>query len=215
MAAHGAQKLFGSFGGAGLTGMAGWLESLGLKPGKAWAGLAGLSEFGGGALTALGLGGPIGPIALQGAMATAARQAHWQLPVFAQTGGPEVPMLYSVAGAALALTGPGRYSLDRALGVEVPLSVALATGVGVAAGVALAESMTAKAKAGRPGTDVDAAGATVAGPGAIGADGVVAGSTVDSAGAPGDYTSMEDGAALGEDPITAPTSDGGADAVVI
>jgi uncharacterized membrane protein YphA (DoxX/SURF4 family) len=77
LAGHGAQKLFGSFQGPGLAGTAGWLESMGLRPGKAWAGLAGVSELGGGALTALGLGGPLGPIALQGAMATATRQAHW------------------------------------------------------------------------------------------------------------------------------------------
>src|SRR5688572_23388419 len=67
LAGHGAQKLFGAFGGHGLEGTAGWLESIGLRPGKPWATLAGLSEFGGGALTALGLGGPLGPVALQGA----------------------------------------------------------------------------------------------------------------------------------------------------
>src|SRR5687768_2244305 len=57
---HGAQKLFGAFGGHGLEGTAGWLESIGMKPGKVWAALAGASEFGGGTMTALGLGGPIG-----------------------------------------------------------------------------------------------------------------------------------------------------------
>ena len=59
---HGAQKLFGSFGGNGLDGTGQWLESLGLRPGKLWAGGAGLSEFLGGLLTLLGLGGPIGSI---------------------------------------------------------------------------------------------------------------------------------------------------------
>ncbi|MEW6637937.1 MAG: DoxX family protein, partial [Actinomycetota bacterium] len=55
LAGHGAQKLFGSFGGPGIEGTSGFMESLGLRPGKPWAVLAGLSEFGGGTLTALGL----------------------------------------------------------------------------------------------------------------------------------------------------------------
>ena len=48
LAGHGAQKLFGSFGGPGLSGVAGWLESLGLRPGHVWAWLAGVGEFGAG-----------------------------------------------------------------------------------------------------------------------------------------------------------------------
>jgi putative oxidoreductase len=55
---HGAQKLFGSFNGPGLEGTSGWLESMGLRPGRPWAYLAGLSELGGGALTALGFLNP-------------------------------------------------------------------------------------------------------------------------------------------------------------
>src|SRR5262245_15615338 len=65
---HGAQKLFGWFGGHGLEGTGGWLESIGFRPGKSWALLAGLSEFGGGALTSLGLLHPLGPLATLGAM---------------------------------------------------------------------------------------------------------------------------------------------------
>jgi uncharacterized membrane protein YphA (DoxX/SURF4 family) len=61
MAGHGAQKLFGSFGGPGLEGTSGFMEMLGMRPGRPWAYLAGLSEFGGGVLTALGLLNPLGP----------------------------------------------------------------------------------------------------------------------------------------------------------
>jgi uncharacterized membrane protein YphA (DoxX/SURF4 family) len=61
MAGHGAQKLFGSFGGPGLEGTSGFMEMLGMRPGRPWAYLAGLSEFGGGVLTALGLLYPMGP----------------------------------------------------------------------------------------------------------------------------------------------------------
>ncbi len=161
LAGHGAQKLFGSFGGPGLVGMGGWLESMGLRPGKRWATLAGISEFGGGALTALGLGGPIGPIALQGAMATAIRQAHWGKPIWAASGGAETPLLFVLSGAAISLTGNGRYSLDRALGVRVPPALALLAGAGVVAGVVLAEQQTGAAKrATAEGGDADGGAAT-------------------------------------------------------
>src|SRR6267378_3119946 len=61
ISAHGAQKLFGWFGGHGLNGTGGFFESIGFRPGRMFALAAGLAEFGGGALTALGLLGPIGP----------------------------------------------------------------------------------------------------------------------------------------------------------
>lgn len=147
LAGHGAQKLFGAFEGSGLTGTAGWLESMGLRPGKAWAGLAGVSELGGGALTALGLGGPIGPIALQGAMATATRQAHRGKPIWVTSGGAELPVMFAATGAALALTGPGRYSLDALLGLRVRPAAAGLVAAGVVAGIAAAEWQTARARA--------------------------------------------------------------------
>ena len=147
LAGHGAQKLFGSFDGPGLTGTAGWLESMGLTPGKAWAGLAGVSELGGGVLTAIGLGGPLGPIALQGAMVTATRQAHRGKPIWNAAGGAELPVMFAASGAALALTGPGRFSLDRLLGLRVRPAVAGLVVAGVVAGIAAAESQTAKVRA--------------------------------------------------------------------
>ena len=150
LAGHGAQKLFGAFGGHGLEGTAGWLESLGLRPGKAWAALAGLSEFGGGALTALGLGGPLGPIALQGAMATATRKAHWNKPIWVTEGGAELPVLYSATGIALALTGSGRYSLDRAFGLRVPAALSALAAAGVVTGVLIGEWRTASGQQEQP-----------------------------------------------------------------
>ena len=147
VAGHGAQKLFGAFGGHGLEGTAGWLESLGLKPGKVWAGLAGASEFGGGTLTALGLGGPIGPIAMQGAMATAARKVHRNKPIWLTEGGAEAPLFYSVAGVALGLAGPGRYSLDRLFRVRISKPLVALTAAGVAAGIVMTERASAPAQA--------------------------------------------------------------------
>lgn len=163
LAGHGAQKLFGAFGGYGLEGTAGWLESIGLKPGKVWAGLAGASEFGGGMLTALGLGGPLGPIAMQGAMATAARKVHWNKPVWYTEGGAEVPLLFSASGIALGLAGPGRFSLDRLFGVRVPKTLVALALAGVAAGIVMAERAAAPEQADEQQTEEMAAEAAEGG----------------------------------------------------
>lgn len=120
LAGHGAQKLFGSFGGHGLTGTAGWLESLGLRPGTLWAGMAGGGEFVGGLLTILGLGGPLGSILTVTAMKMATFKAHAGKPIWATSGGAELPMVNIAAGTALMMTGPGRYSLDRLFGIRLP-----------------------------------------------------------------------------------------------
>src|SRR2546425_10031993 len=62
LAGHGAQKLFGWFGGHGIAGTAGWLESMRFRPARLWAWLAGLAEFGGGVLFAAGVFGPPGVV---------------------------------------------------------------------------------------------------------------------------------------------------------
>lgn len=120
LAGHGAQKLFGAFEGPGLKGTAGFMEALGLQPGHYWGTAAALSEFGGGALTALGLLYPLGPISAISAMAMATAKAHWGKPIWVSSGGAELPLTNMAAMLALALAGPGRYSLDRALGIKLP-----------------------------------------------------------------------------------------------
>ena len=140
LAGHGAQKLFGSFQGPGPEGTAGWLESMGLRPGKQWAMAAGLSEFGGGILTALGLAWPLGPIAIMSSMATAAGTAHRGKPIWATAGGAELPLTNFAAGLALMLTGPGRIALDKALGTRLPFTLSALALLGAAGGVALAVS---------------------------------------------------------------------------
>src|SRR5215213_7445759 len=120
MAGHGAQKLFGAFGGPGLEGTSEFMEMLGLKPGRPWATLAGLSEFGGGVLTALGLLNPLGPLGVIAAMSMATTRAHWGRPIWATEGGAELPVLNLAVSMALMIREPDKYSLDRVLGVRLP-----------------------------------------------------------------------------------------------
>lgn len=136
LAGHGSQKLFGWFGGGGLRGAAGMMEALGLRPSDTWALLAGGSEFGSGLLTALGFLSPLGPIAMLAPMSTALATVHWGKPIWVTAGGGELPVTTMAVAAALALAGPGRYSLDGALGIRLPRAlVALAT-IAVLGGIA-------------------------------------------------------------------------------
>jgi putative oxidoreductase len=116
MAAHGSQKLFGWFGGKGLSGTSGYFESLGFRPGRVFATLAGIGEFTSGLLVAFGFLGPVGPALMMAVMIVAAALS-WNKGFFAMNGGIEVPLLYASAALALSFIGPGRFSLDAALGI--------------------------------------------------------------------------------------------------
>ena len=135
LAAHGAQKLFGWFGGSGLEGTAGWLESLHLRPATAWARIAGGSEFGGGLLTALGFLNPLGPIAAMGAMSVAWAKVHLGNPVWGTKGGAELPLTNIAVLSALTLAGPGKLSIDSMLGIRVPRLIGLTALLGMLAAV--------------------------------------------------------------------------------
>jgi putative oxidoreductase len=137
MAAHGAQKLFGWFGGYGLAGTGGFFESLGFRPGRLFAAAAGSTELAGGLLVAAGLLGPLGPALILATMIVAIVTVHLPNGVFAQNNGLELPLLYLVAAAVLALTGFGAYSLDAALELTWSPEVVYATlGLGALGGVA-------------------------------------------------------------------------------
>jgi putative oxidoreductase len=115
-AAHGAQKLFGWFGGYGLAGTGGWMESMGFRPGKTFATAAGLGEFAGGVLFTLGFLGAVGPALMLSVMLVASITVHRKNGLFTTNNGIELPLLYATAAVGVALIGPGRYSLDQALG---------------------------------------------------------------------------------------------------
>lgn len=120
VAGHGAQKLFGWFGGPGVKGTTGFMEHLGLKPGPQWAALAAGSEFGGGVLTALGLLNPIGELGILGSMGMATATAHRGKPIWVTSGGAELPVTNIAIVAALMAAGPGKYSLDKVLNITMP-----------------------------------------------------------------------------------------------
>jgi putative oxidoreductase len=139
MAAHGAQKLFGWFGGYGLAGTGGFFESIGFRPGRFFALAAGLGEAGAGVLTALGLLGPVGPAGIIVMMVVAAATVHLANGFFAANNGIELPLLYALGGATFALVGPGAYSLDALLGLQAlstPVYGGLAIGGAFLVGVA-------------------------------------------------------------------------------
>lgn len=138
MAAHGAQKLFGWFGGHGLQATGDFFSQLGFRPARSFATAAALGELASGLLIAFGLFGPVGPAIMLAVMVVAAISVHWQNGLFAATNGIELPLLYSIAAVRFALTGPGGYSLDAALGFQwvwTPRVIWLALLAGVLGGL--------------------------------------------------------------------------------
>jgi len=119
LAAHGSQKLFGWFGGGGLDGTAGHMEGLGFVPGRRAALMAGLAEAGGGLLLALGAATPLAAAMLVGVMTTAIVSVHLKQGFFVMQGGYEYPLVLATAALSVALTGPGRASIDALLGLDL------------------------------------------------------------------------------------------------
>jgi putative oxidoreductase len=114
---HGAQKLFGLFGGGGLDGTAQYFETnLGLTPGLLFAGLAGATEFLGGLFLALGFLTRLSALAVVVLMAYAAFAVHLGNGYFWTAGGLEYPLLWGLVALGFVIRGGGAYSVDQAIG---------------------------------------------------------------------------------------------------
>ena len=137
LAGHGAQKLFGLFGGHGPEGTARFMDSLGLRPGKLHAYAAGAGELVGGALIALGLLVPLGAALIVAVMVAAALTAHRGKPIWVTAGGAELPLVYGLVAFALAAVGAGDVSLDAALDLDLAGTgwALAALGVGLVGGI--------------------------------------------------------------------------------
>jgi putative oxidoreductase len=122
LAAHGAQKLFGWFGGGGPRATAAGFEKLGFRAPIVLATLAGLSELGGGTLLAAGLLTPLAAVALTVVMLIAIATVHWAKGFWATAGGYEYNLAIIAVAVGIAAAGPGRISLDRAAGWDDSLS---------------------------------------------------------------------------------------------
>ena len=148
VAAHGAQKLFGWWGGPGMTGWTQSVTKLRIRPAAPWAWIAALSEFGGGLLVALGLLSPLGSFAIASAMHVAIVTVHWPNGFWNGKRGYEFNLTLLGAVAALALIGPGAYSIDQGLGIHLPEPLTLIVGtLAIIVGVGVALGMRAPAPA--------------------------------------------------------------------
>src|SRR5512138_389370 len=107
LAAHGAQKLFGWFGGHGLEAVGQSFEGLGFRPGRRHAVMAGVAEFGGGLLLTLGAFTPLGAALIAAVMLVAALTVHVKNGFFVMSGGYEYNLVVGTAALAIAFTGPG------------------------------------------------------------------------------------------------------------
>ena len=139
MAAHGSQKLFGWFGGYGIKGTGGYFESIGFRPGTFFATAAGASEFFGGLLIALGLGGAAGPMLVIATMIVAILTVHIKNGFWQTNTGYELNLMYIAGAAATAFAPPSALSLDGVFGLVAlhqPAVVWALLGLGVLGGFA-------------------------------------------------------------------------------
>ena len=141
LAVHGAQKMFGAFGGPGLDAAGAGFHAMGLTPGKPFATLAAASEIGGGLLTIAGIADPIGPVAIAGSMAVAGA-VHRKAGPMAAKGGYELPAANLALALALVAAGPGKLKVGGTLPRQLT-QLAIAGAIGLT-GLSLAKLLTHK-----------------------------------------------------------------------
>lgn len=127
--AHGSQKLLGWFGGAGLKETMAGMGRMGMRPSWFWGTMAAISEFGGGLLVLLGFLNPLGSLGIIAAMLVAIVKVHWNKGFWNTKGGFEFLLINLTAALALAITGPGQYSLDQVLNTTLPEPLSLLLGL--------------------------------------------------------------------------------------
>jgi putative oxidoreductase len=120
VAAHGAQKVFGWWGGSGLTGWTGAIKSMRVRPALPWAVASALAELLGGLGLAAGFLTPLPSFAIAGSMLVAITLVHLPKGFWNTQGGYEFNLTLLGAVAAVAVAGPGRYSLDALFGIQLP-----------------------------------------------------------------------------------------------
>ncbi len=148
MAAHGAQKLFGWWSGPGMSGWVGAMTRMRIRPPAPWAWISALSELAGGLGLALGFLTPLPSIAIAGSMFVAIALVHWPKGFWTSKGGYEFNLSILAAVAAVAIAGPGAYSLDALFHIRFrePVTLIITT-VLLIAGVAVAIGTRAPAPA--------------------------------------------------------------------
>ena len=145
VAAHGAQKVFGWWGGPGMATWTAGMTRMRIRPAAPWAWISALSELLGGLAVALGLLFPLGSFAIVAAMAVAIALVHWPNGFWNGKRGYEFNLSLVAAAVALALTGPGAISVDGLLRIHLPEPLTLLVGtVATIAGVALTLGLRGK-----------------------------------------------------------------------
>ena len=139
LTAHGLQKLFGWWGGPGMKGWVGAMNRMRIRPAAPWAWVSAFAEVLGGIGLAVGLLTPLPSLAIAASMLVAIALVHWPRGFWSTKGGYEFNLSILAGVAAIALIGPGVYSLDAALRIHLPEPATLIVGtVAMLAGVAVA-----------------------------------------------------------------------------
>jgi putative oxidoreductase len=149
LAAHGSQKLFGWFGGHGIAGTGGFFDSMGFRPGKVMAVVAGLGEAAGGLGLALGMLTPLSAALVIATMLVAIFGVHIHNGFFVMKQGYEYNLTLIAGALALAFVGPGRISVDGVAGLSLAGNVwgAIAIGLAIVGALPPLASRTAPAQA--------------------------------------------------------------------